>query len=77
MRDVDKIKLFEDMVAGHDLTFAFSDDHRAWQKGNAERHKIMQMKKEIPYKRAVEIWNKYVDQKIAEDSRRMFYWGQE
>mgnify|MGYP003507225942 CR=1 FL=1 len=69
-----KLEEFEDLVAHHDLTYSYSDDHRYWTKGEESMKKIRALMKELPKEECVKIWNKYVDKKILPGSREMFYW---
>lgn len=66
---------FESMVRKHDLTFAFSDDHRVWERGTRTLDEIHAAKALLPREVAVRIWNKVVDEKIVHDSRDLFYWS--
>ena len=70
----EKMQQFEQIVAGHDLTYHYSDDSRAYSKGSAERKKILELAKELPEDDAKRIWNAYVDKKLIPDARDQFYW---
>lgn len=69
-----KLDEFEDLVAKHDLTYSYSDDHRDWTKGEQSMKKIRELMKSLPKEEYVKIWNKYVDKKVLPGSREMFYW---
>ena len=69
-----KMDEFEKLVAAHDLTYSYSDDHRYWVKGEESMKKIHELMKTLPKEECVKIWNKYVDKKIMPGSREMFYW---
>lgn len=69
-----KLDEFEELVAKHDLTYSYSDDHRDWTKGEQSMKKIRELMKSLPKEEYVKIWNKYVDKKVLPGSREMFYW---
>jgi hypothetical protein len=67
---------FARLVRLHDLTFAFSDDHRVWLSGQDSLTKIMVMRGKLDEGVANAIWNAEVDRKLASDEvRERFYWG--
>lgn len=65
---------FAKLVAGHDLTYDFSDDFRVWQKGQEVYDKIKAESKKFDRAFVVEVWNASVDRKIVPSSRETFYW---
>ncbi len=65
---------FAQMVADHDLTYSYSDDHRCWQSGQAQYDKIMLAAKLFPPEEVKAIWNGQVDQKLIPEARSQFYW---
>ena len=67
---------FTRLVRQHDLTFAFSDDHRVWLAGQDSLTKIMMMRGKLDEDVANAIWNAEVDRKLtSEEARERFYWG--
>ena len=52
-----ELKDYIQKLKSHDWYHDYSDDHRVWQKGNAEKHEIRNMQKEIDPD--FEIWNEY------------------
>jgi len=68
---------FARLVRQHDLTFAFTDDHRVWLAGQDSLTKIMMMRGKLDEDVANAIWNAEVDRKLAsEEARERFYWGE-
>lgn len=67
-------ELFAAMCAAHDLTYDYSDDFRAYQKGARESSLIQQAATLLGNDVAFPIWNAEVDKKLLEGSREMFYW---
>jgi len=65
---------FRAMCKQHDLTYAFSDDHRVWRRGCDTLMQIMAAAKELPGGIAKSIWNEVVDEKIKPDYREKYYW---
>jgi hypothetical protein len=68
------LKEFEDRVKSHDLTHAYSDDHRAWQHGDFDLREIKKMAEELPRADVIRVWNAMVDSKLMENARSSFYW---
>ena len=66
---------FARLVRQHDLTFAFTDDHRVWLAGQDTLQAIMTMRDKLDPEVANAIWNAEVDRKIASEARERFYWG--
>ena len=66
---------FYKAAKSHDLTYQFSDDHRAYKEGERTLWKVKHLAKSMEYSRAAEIWNQVVDEKIRPESREGFYWG--
>ena len=58
----------------HDLTYAYSDDHRYWVAGVASLRLVTDMRSKIGIARSAEIWNAVVDTKMLEPAREQFYW---
>jgi hypothetical protein len=71
---IDKIQQFNELCRVHDITYSYSDDHQAWQKGRDHHAKIMELSKEIPNNEAVKIWNKYVFEKLSEHVVEEYLW---
>ena len=65
---------FREMCERHDLTSAFSDDHRYWAAGIESGKAIAAAREELGDEIAVPIWNSVTDTKIAECARDRFYW---
>lgn len=70
----DDLAEFARMVDRHDLTFAYSDDHRHYTAGKASIAAINEFAKRIPRAEAVRIWNAAVDRKLVADVRNDWYW---
>lgn len=68
-----KKERFRELCKAHDLTYAFSDDHRKWVAGEASWKMINEFSKSILPDEAAEIWNEIVDTKISEDGVNQFY----
>jgi hypothetical protein len=68
------IETFTQMVRSHDLTFGYSDDHRAYTRGRDERNAIESAAKLLPEGEAARIWNENIDRQIGEGFRAQFYW---
>ena len=57
----------------HDITYAYSDDEKAWSKGCDEYLTIQKKAKTIAS--AIRIWNHIVDLRIAiKEERQKLYW---
>jgi len=69
-------KEFEELVKAHDITYVYSSG-RAYREGAQEYKRIQDFIKsgKISKEKATKIWNKYVDKKIREKSRKEYYWG--
>lgn len=67
------LKEFEEMVRRHDLTFAYSDDHRHYTSGHKSLIAIRKASKEIPRADAIRIWNSICDEKLNTGAE-YFYW---
>ena len=65
---------FRAMCKQHDLTYAYSDDHRVWRRGCDTLMQILAAAKELPEGVASRIWNESVDEKIKEPYRGKYYW---
>jgi hypothetical protein len=65
---------FRGLCERHDLTYAFSDDHRLWRAGVVTHDEVKAAAAMLPRDVAVRVWNEVVDQKILPGSREMFYW---
>ena len=69
------LEQFEKMVNGHDLTYSYSDDYRAYRNGESQWSKIKEAAKELPSEDVARIWNTMVDKTLAEGFRDSFYWS--
>ena len=73
----DVLSKLSDMIAAHDLTYEFSDDKRAYNKGKSEYDNIVKYiktHKPDPNK-VMTLWNNQVNNKIVnKDTRDDFYW---
>lgn len=65
---------FVALVSGHDLTYNFSDDFRAWSVGEATYTQIVSQARNFDRTFVVEVWNASVDRKVVPASREQFYW---
>lgn len=70
----DLLAAFTDAVQKHDLTYSYSDDHRAYTRGREQWQRILGLAAQLSAGEAAAIWNAAVDRKIAEGSRHLFYW---
>lgn len=74
----EKIQEFEKLVAGHDITYQYSDDNRYYSAGRQQFAQIIdladQLKELGAYDQAQRIWNANVDQKLVPNAREQFYW---
>jgi hypothetical protein len=66
------LEQFAKLVRDHDLTYAFSDDHSVWERGQRERDVIVAAAKDLPREEVVRIWNAEVDRKLSDGTG--FYW---
>jgi adenine deaminase len=65
---------FEQMVAAHDLTHAYSDDHEVWRRGHQSLARINDAAKYLNRTDVVRVWNANVDRQLADGAREPFYW---
>lgn len=65
---------FMDLVRRHDITYMYSDDHRAYLAGQASMDAIQAAAKDLDPALVATIWNAEVDRKIAVDYREEWYW---
>lgn len=72
-----RIEAFTTMVARHDLTYSYSDDHSVYLAGSASLAAINQARKFIPWPVARRIWNEAVDRKLIPSGRADWYWPEE
>ena len=71
-----KLEAFADACQRHDITYAYSDDHRCYTRGRMERAAIETMAVGIERADAVRIWNAAVDRKLRfPEDRKQYYWG--
>lgn len=66
---------FAALVETHDLTYQYSDDHRAWERGQDEYDRIKHAAKRFSREDVVRIWNASVDRKLIPEARAEFYWN--
>jgi hypothetical protein len=65
---------FRELCKAHDLTFEYSDDHRAWTKGCEQLKEIEAAAKELPFETAKQIWNETVREKILPEHAEEYLW---
>ena len=65
---------FEKLVNGHDLTYAYSDDHSSWSNGNAQLKRIRDAAKVIPIEEVKRIWNAKCDRTLIASEAPNWYW---
>jgi hypothetical protein len=67
---------FRRLCKAHDLTYSYSDDSRAYNRGHDERRAIEEAAKLLPRSVAVEIWNEVVREKIlpGPNGADMYLW---
>lgn len=68
------LEQFKKFVDEHDLTYSYSDDHRCYQKGQAQLDAIKAMAQILPRADVVRIWNEKVDRCLMPQFREQFYW---
>lgn len=69
-----KVEKFRELVEKHDLTYNYSDDHRAYSNGERQYKEIMELSKEIPIEEAKAIWNANVEKKMRKEVWSEFKW---
>jgi len=83
LTDVSKRRLaltledFALLVERHDLTFDYSDDHRAWRSGLASFERIKRMMRDLGEDKkaqCVAIWNDLVRRKMKHEHCTPFEW---
>lgn len=67
---------FEAAVKNHDITFAYSDDFRWYERGRLSLANIRRMAKELPVEDVKRIWNANIDRQLAAAVRESFYWSE-
>lgn len=67
---------FRRMCMAHDLTYQYSDDHRAWQAGSEFASALRRAASQLDRKTAVRIYNEIVDSKIVPQFAHEFYWDE-
>ena len=67
----DPMVLLKRAIDTHDLTFEYSDDHRAWARGHAQLGEIKSLAKNDPAE-ATRLWKAKVDRELAENFRESF-----
>ena len=70
----EKLTAFTKLVLAHDLTYEYSDDHRAYSNGLYSYAAICKAARDLKKADANKIWNAVVDQKVVEKARDQFYW---
>ena len=66
---------FAQLVARHDTTYNYSDDHNVWRKGQQERDVINHYAKVIGMDIATKRWNDHISKFFTnEDTRKQFSW---
>lgn len=68
------IKIFREMCDKHDLTYVFSDDYKAYSKGEMQYKELVEFSKRLPREVAVQIWNENVEKKIMQHSWNEHKW---
>lgn len=67
-------KQFREMVDGHDLTYAYSDDGSVWRRGDRQFKDIQEAALLFPRAEVEKYWNAMVDKCLSENARKDFYW---
>lgn len=70
----ERLEQFKALVAAHDLTYDFSDDHREWKRGHQSYRAILEAADGLPWDVVVTIWNENVDRRLT-GGRESFYWS--
>lgn len=71
-----RIEKFTQLVSAHDLTYAYSDDSEYYRRG-ADSYELIEFyieKQFIDSDLGKQIWNNFVDKKIAKEFTHQFYW---
>lgn len=65
----------EDLIKNHDISYLFSDDDDIFSSGLDEFNAIRILAKNFDKVLVEQMWDSYVDKKIADDeARQFFYW---
>jgi hypothetical protein len=67
------LKEFEELVANHDMSYAYSDDHRCYTNGHLQYRNIMREAEKLPHEDVVRIWNAQVEKNFTERAWTTFY----
>lgn len=69
------IRELEYLIKNHDITYVFSDNDAIFANGSKEFDDIRSLAKNFDEMLVAQIWDSYVDKKIADDdARQSFYW---
>jgi hypothetical protein len=58
----------------HDLTYSYSDDRRAWEKGRRELEEVKKAAEELGMATAIPIWNEVVSEKLLPPYDEAYWW---
>jgi|TARA_R110002074_G_scaffold307389_3_gene478249 hypothetical protein len=60
---------FFKLLTDHDWTYNYSDDHRAWEKGKNESHRLQAIIQEVPlYTKMYNDYSDYVFKRLYDDA---------
>tara|TARA_R110000803_G_scaffold149677_4_gene215122 strand:- start:1560 stop:1844 length:285 start_codon:yes stop_codon:yes gene_type:complete len=66
---------FAALVDAHDLTYAYSDDDRCYQKGRKSERELGNFARDnLSYAVAREVWNAAVERKLMPCGQSTFFW---
>ena len=61
------IEKLRQMLLNHDWTYNYSDDHRAWKKGQEERDAIIKLSKELGLEsKVVDCFNAFIEGNLSQ-----------
>lgn len=67
--------VFREMCRRHDITFAQSDDRRAYKRGRDSLLALRVAAEKLPREVAVRVFNEVVDERIRPEFAAQFYWS--
>lgn len=68
---------FEEMCRRFDLTYTYSDDHRAYERGRKQYQELLTARRQLGDTLAVPIYNKVVSEKLTESFAPQFFWKEQ
>jgi hypothetical protein len=65
---------FREMCKAHDLTFEYSDDSNAYNRGREQLAAIKEAAEQLPLGVAEQIWNQVISEKILPEYVAQYTW---